>query len=118
MATNGTTRTNGRTPTPYEEAELGFRNYWYPIFSSKEIGNKPKGVKLLGDQVVLMRGQKDGKIYAMAQDYADGTNNRLITSSTENRCHMGATAGGRPPWQRTAKWLTCMPKALILLSWS
>ena len=66
------TTTNGKThkvtpeeETPYGEAVLGFRNYWYPIFSPKEIGTKPIGVQLLGDRIVIMRGQKDGKIYAM-----------------------------------------------------
>ena len=65
MATNGTARTNGKASTPYDDAVLGFRNYWYPVLSSKEVGKKPRGLKLLGDQIVIMRGQKDGKIYAM-----------------------------------------------------
>jgi phenylpropionate dioxygenase-like ring-hydroxylating dioxygenase large terminal subunit len=66
MVTNG--KAHKVTPeeeTPYGSAVLGFRNYWYPIFSSKEIGTKAKGVLLLGENIVLMRGQKDGKVYAM-----------------------------------------------------
>ncbi len=65
MTTNGTSKASRSQPTPYEEATLGFRNYWYPVFASKEVGKKPHGLKLLGEQVVIMRGQKDGKVYAM-----------------------------------------------------
>jgi len=65
MASNGTARANGRRETPYDAAVVGFKNYWYPIFSGKEITTKPSGIRVMGEQIVLMRGQKDGKIYAM-----------------------------------------------------
>jgi phenylpropionate dioxygenase-like ring-hydroxylating dioxygenase large terminal subunit len=65
---------NGRLletpPTPYEEAELGFREYWYPVFSSREVGKKPKGATLLGDPVVFIRGNGDGKVYALKDECA------------------------------------------------
>ena len=54
--------------SPYESAVLGFRNYWYPVFSSKEVGDKPKGVTLLGDKVVFMRNKSNGKVYALADE--------------------------------------------------
>ena len=65
MATNGTARSNGKRQAPYERATLGFKNYWYPIFGSGEVGKKPRGIKVLGEEVVVMRGQKNGKVYAL-----------------------------------------------------
>lgn len=50
--------------TPYERAELGFRNYWYPAAASREITDKPTAVKILGDAIMLTR--RDGKVYAIA----------------------------------------------------
>jgi nitrite reductase/ring-hydroxylating ferredoxin subunit len=55
-------------PTPYELAKLGFREYWYPIYSSREVGKKPKGTTLLGDPVVFIRGSRDNKVYALADE--------------------------------------------------
>ena len=49
----------------YQEATLGFRNYWYPIFSSREITERPRRLTLCGDQIVLMR--RKGKAYAIAE---------------------------------------------------
>lgn len=47
----------------YGIPKLGFENYWYPIITEKELGPKPKGVRLLGKDVVIFR---DGaKLYAM-----------------------------------------------------
>jgi len=41
----------------------GFENYWNPIITSAELGKKPKGVKLLGRDIVLFR---DGpKLFAL-----------------------------------------------------
>jgi phenylpropionate dioxygenase-like ring-hydroxylating dioxygenase large terminal subunit len=56
--------------TPYEAAVLGFKNYWYPVFSSTEIGKKPVGATIQGEPVVFMRGQADGKVYAMTDECA------------------------------------------------
>ena len=39
----------------YDIPELGFENYWYPIFTTRELGTKPKPVKLLGKDIVLFR---------------------------------------------------------------
>jgi nitrite reductase/ring-hydroxylating ferredoxin subunit len=35
--------------------KLGFENYWYPIITERELGGKPKGVRLLGNDIVLFR---------------------------------------------------------------
>ena len=56
--------------TPYEAAVLGFKNYWYPVFRASEIGKKPKSLKVQGQPVVFMRGQKDRKVYALVDECA------------------------------------------------
>jgi carbazole 1,9a-dioxygenase terminal dioxygenase component len=49
---------------PYVRAKLGFRNYWYPVVFSRELeGDKPLGVRLLGENVLLRR--IDGKVHAV-----------------------------------------------------
>src|SRR5579871_4081503 len=47
----------------YEAAELGFREYWYPVLWSRDVGTKPKGVTVLGEPILLMR--EHGKLYAL-----------------------------------------------------
>ncbi len=47
----------------YVKAKLGFRNYWYPALFSEEIGDDPKGVRLLGENVLLRR--VDGVVRAV-----------------------------------------------------
>ena len=47
----------------YEAAELGFRNYWYPVMWAKQVGRKPVPIELLGERIVLVR-DKD-KIFAL-----------------------------------------------------
>jgi phenylpropionate dioxygenase-like ring-hydroxylating dioxygenase large terminal subunit len=47
----------------YEAAALGFRNYWYPIAWSSEIGRRPRALRLLGDPIMFHR--EAGKVYAM-----------------------------------------------------
>jgi phenylpropionate dioxygenase-like ring-hydroxylating dioxygenase large terminal subunit len=47
----------------YDGAALGFRQYWYPALRSAELGSKPKAVKMLGDELVLLRA--GGKVYAL-----------------------------------------------------
>lgn len=39
----------------YEAAELGFRNYWYPIMWGAQVGKKPVAIELLGEKIVLVR---------------------------------------------------------------
>jgi phenylpropionate dioxygenase-like ring-hydroxylating dioxygenase large terminal subunit len=43
---------------------LGFRNYWYPVIGSRQVGQKPVAVRLLGDNIVLFRAR--GKVSALA----------------------------------------------------
>ena len=47
----------------YEAAELGFRNYWYPVLWSTDVDRKPKAVMVLGEQIMLVR--EGGKVYAL-----------------------------------------------------
>ena len=64
-ATNGAHRT--RRPTPYEEATLGFRNYWWPACLTKDVSvRKPKAMRLLGDEVVFFK--RSGHIYALRDE--------------------------------------------------
>ncbi len=47
----------------YEAAELGFRNYWYPVLWSGQVTEKPRPVTVLGERVVLVRDA--GTVYAL-----------------------------------------------------
>ena len=42
----------------YEAAELGFRHYWYPALLSRQLGKKPKSLKMLGENLVFVRANK------------------------------------------------------------
>lgn len=39
----------------YRAAELGFSEHWYPVMRSADLRKKPKGVRVLGQDIVLMR---------------------------------------------------------------
>jgi phenylpropionate dioxygenase-like ring-hydroxylating dioxygenase large terminal subunit len=47
----------------YEAASLGFRNYWYPAALSRKLKKKPVSIRILGEDLVLLRHQ--GKAYAL-----------------------------------------------------
>lgn len=47
----------------YEAAELGFRNYWFPVMWAKQVGRKPVPIELLGERIVLVRDHD--KIFAL-----------------------------------------------------
>jgi carbazole 1,9a-dioxygenase terminal dioxygenase component len=48
----------------YVEAKLGFRNHWYPVRFSKELGEgQLEVVQLLGEKLLIKR--IEGKVYAM-----------------------------------------------------
>jgi len=48
----------------YLAAKLGFRNHWYPVMFSREIGeNEVEARKLLGENILLKR--IDGKVHAI-----------------------------------------------------
>ncbi len=48
----------------YDAAVLGFRNYWYPVLWSRNLGRRPVAVTLLGEEVMLVR-DRDGRPYAL-----------------------------------------------------
>ena len=39
----------------YEDATLGFRNYWYPAMLSRKLEREPAAVKILGEKLVFIR---------------------------------------------------------------
>ena len=39
----------------YDAAELGLRNYWFPIMWAEQVGQKPVPIELLGEKIVLVR---------------------------------------------------------------
>ena len=47
----------------YNDAVLGFRNYWYPVMFSRDLGRKPVARTVLGDRLVFFRSR--GKAYAL-----------------------------------------------------
>jgi phenylpropionate dioxygenase-like ring-hydroxylating dioxygenase large terminal subunit len=47
----------------YRQAALGFRNYWYPAMFSRRLRSKPATMRLLGEEVVLIR-DREG-VYAL-----------------------------------------------------
>lgn len=52
------------SPWPrYEEAVLGFRNYWYPAMLSRKLGRRAVPLQILGEKLVFIRHR--GKCYAL-----------------------------------------------------
>jgi len=47
----------------YDAAVLGFRNYWYPVLFSRQLGRKPRSITLCGEKIVLVRDQ--GRVYGL-----------------------------------------------------
>ena len=46
------------------DAELGFRNHWYPVEASRNIAdNSHKAIKLLGEDILFVR--RRGKLFAI-----------------------------------------------------
>lgn len=43
----------------YESAGLGLRDYWYPVQWANRVGRKPMPIKLLSEDIVLIREGKD-----------------------------------------------------------
>ncbi|MEU4827153.1 Rieske 2Fe-2S domain-containing protein [Actinomadura citrea] len=39
----------------YESAALGFRDHWYPVLWTEQVGKKPVAVTLLGENIALVR---------------------------------------------------------------
>src|SRR5262245_7419608 len=47
----------------YDAAELGFRHYWYPALRSHEVSERPRALKMLGENLVFVRA--NGKAHAL-----------------------------------------------------
>ena len=61
---------NGATKTkqgPYQQAALGFRNYWYPVMMASKVSEKkPYPQMLLGEEVVFLK--RSGHVYALLDE--------------------------------------------------
>ena len=66
---NGRGALSGTSTKLYNEAVLGFKNYWYPIFSSKDVKRKPVPITVMKEPIVLMR-TVDGKARALSNECA------------------------------------------------
>jgi phenylpropionate dioxygenase-like ring-hydroxylating dioxygenase large terminal subunit len=56
-------RTDWTAWPTYDAAALGFRNWWYPVQWSSQVGEKPQQVELCGEKVAIVR---DGdKVFAL-----------------------------------------------------
>jgi carbazole 1,9a-dioxygenase len=76
---DGTTTRGWRA---YFEAELGFRNHWYPAFFSKDLAEgKCRGEELLGERILFKR--IDGRIHAIADRCA----HRGVPFSARPECY-------------------------------
>ena len=64
---------NGASAKPgetiYDRAVLGFKNYWYPVLSSKSVRRKPVSLTIMNEPIVLMR-TVDGTIRALTDECA------------------------------------------------
>ncbi|MFC4055455.1 Rieske 2Fe-2S domain-containing protein [Actinomadura syzygii] len=47
----------------YDSSELGLRNYWYPVGWADRFGSKPQAIRLLGEDLALVR--EGEEIYAL-----------------------------------------------------
>jgi phenylpropionate dioxygenase-like ring-hydroxylating dioxygenase large terminal subunit len=47
----------------YRDAVTGFREYWYPVLASADLGRKPRAIKLCGEDIVLVRDR--GRAYGL-----------------------------------------------------
>jgi phenylpropionate dioxygenase-like ring-hydroxylating dioxygenase large terminal subunit len=74
------------SPWPrYDEAVLGFRNYWYPAMLSGKLRRRPVALQILGEKLVFFRQQ--GKCYALEDRCA----HRGVPLS-KGRCEFSGTA--------------------------
>ncbi|MGH7817626.1 MAG: Rieske 2Fe-2S domain-containing protein, partial [Candidatus Binatia bacterium] len=57
-------RSSRASPWPrYDDAALGFRNYWYPAMLSCKLGRRPVALQILGEKLLFIRDQ--GKCFAL-----------------------------------------------------
>ncbi len=55
-------RRSRTSPWPrYDEAALGFRNYWYPAMMSHKLRGRPVALQILGEKLLFVRYQ--GKLF-------------------------------------------------------
>ncbi len=59
MTSASPARADSRADLP----RLGLRNFWYPAAKSSQVGRKPLAVKLLGEEIMLLR--ESGELHAL-----------------------------------------------------
>ena len=99
MANQSQNHNGHQGKTPYERAVLGFPNYWYPACGAREVGTRPKPIKLLGEALVFLRRQ--GKVYAIQDEcpHRGSASKALLISikscsarnSSRSGCHITPT---------------------------
>jgi phenylpropionate dioxygenase-like ring-hydroxylating dioxygenase large terminal subunit len=67
----------------YSAAELGFRNYWYPVLFARELRERPVAITLCGEKIALFRDR--GRVYALH----DRCPHRGVPLSVGRREHPG-----------------------------
>ncbi|HLY66456.1 MAG TPA: Rieske 2Fe-2S domain-containing protein, partial [Chloroflexota bacterium] len=82
QAADGASSAAAKPWQPYLEAELGFRNHWYPACFSHELSDgQARGEQLLGERILLKR--IDGRAYAVQ----DRCLHRGVPLSVRPECH-------------------------------
>jgi carbazole 1,9a-dioxygenase terminal dioxygenase component len=67
---------------PYLEAEIGFRNHWYPALFAFELDHdEAKPVTMLGEKILIRR--VDGRLYAIEDRCA----HRRVQLSAKLECY-------------------------------
>jgi phenylpropionate dioxygenase-like ring-hydroxylating dioxygenase large terminal subunit len=74
----------------YNEAVLGFRNYWYPVMFSHSLRRKPKAVTICGEKIALFRGPRNGRDRGQVYALNDRCPHRGIPLSA-GRCEFAGT---------------------------
>lgn len=52
---------------------LGYREYWYPALRASEVGSKPVGLKIMGEEIVFFRGESGVAALANACPHRGGS---------------------------------------------
>ena len=86
--------------------ELGFRNYWYPIIESRHVKKRPVPVRVLGEDLVLFRGNR-GRVAALVDRCPHrGTKlsrGRIIFPGTLSCGYHGWTYNEKGEWDLTKR---------------
>ncbi|MBF6570604.1 MAG: Rieske 2Fe-2S domain-containing protein [Candidatus Binataceae bacterium] len=85
VATGGESSQRRTSRSGYIKAKFGFRNYWYPAIFSRELTDKPVGVRLLGENILIRR------VGDRAMAVADQCLHRGVRFSRKPECYTADT---------------------------